>query len=110
VEATIHDRHRCEFPHNRKEGCREHQSIDEGTLIDFEKGKLRAFAWWCKGEPMSELDIRLTFHSVKILRKSRFPRLFGEINIRLPSGLIRWFASRNKVEGEERGMAGPSFV
>ncbi len=59
-------------------------------MIDFEKGK-----------------IGLTFRSVKILRKLRFPRLFGEINVRLPSGLIRWFASRNKLEGEERGIARP---
>jgi hypothetical protein len=107
VEATIHDRRRCEFPHNRKEGCREHQSIDDGTLIDFEKGKLTGFRVVVKGEPTSESDIRLTFRSVKILRKSRFPRLFGEINVRLPSGLIRWSASRNMGEGEERGMAGP---
>jgi hypothetical protein len=107
VEATIHDRRRCEFTHNRKEGCREHQSIDEGTLIDFEKGKLTGFRVVVQGEPTSELDIGLTFRSVKILRKSCFPCLFGEINVRLPSGLIWWFASRNKVEGEEHGMAGP---
>jgi len=106
VEATIHDR-RCEFPHNRKEGCREHQSIDEGTLIVFEKGKLTGFCVVVQGEPTSESDIGLTFRCIKILRKSRFPRLFGEINVRLLSGLIRWFASRNKVEGDERGMAGP---
>ena len=51
MEATIHDRRRCEFPHNRKEGCREHQSIDEGTLIDFEKGKLTGFRVVVQGEP-----------------------------------------------------------
>ena len=60
-----------------------------------------------QGKPTSESDIGLTFRSIKILRKSRFPHIFGEINVRLPSGLIRWFASRNKVEGEEREMAGP---
>jgi hypothetical protein len=76
-------------------------------LIDFEKGKLTGFRVVVQGEPTSESDIGLTFRSVKILRKSRFPCLFGEINVRLPSGLIWWFASRNKVEGEERGMAGP---
>ena len=76
-------------------------------MIDFEKGKLTGFRVVVQGEPTSESDIGLTFRSVKILRKSRFPRLFGEINVRLPSGLTQWFASRNKVEGEERGMAGP---
>ncbi len=75
-------------------------------MIDFEKGKLTSFRVVVQGEPTSESDIGLTFRSVKILRKSRFPSLFGEINARLPSGLIRWFASRKKVEGEERGMAG----
>ena len=76
-------------------------------MIDFEKGKLTGFCVVVQGKLTSESDIGLTFRSVKILRKSRFPRLFGEINIRLPSGLIRWFASRNKVEGEERGIVGP---
>ena len=59
-------------------------------MIDFEKGKIGS-----------------TFRSVKILRKSRLPHLFGEINVCLPSGLIRWFASRNKMEGEERKIARP---
>ena len=77
-----------------------------GTLtnvIDFEKGKLTGLRVVVDGEPTSNTDIGLTFRSVSILRKSRFPRLFGEVNIRLPSRLIRWFASRNGVE-EERGM------
>jgi len=83
-------------------------SIDAkgGTLtnvIDFEKGKLTGLRVVVDGEPTSNTDIGLTFRSVSILRKLRFPRLFGEVNIRLPSRLIRWFASRNGVE-EERGM------
>ena len=76
-------------------------------MIDFEKGKLTGFCVVVQGELTSELDIGLTFRSVKILRKLRFPCLFGEINVRLPSGLIRWFASKYMVEGEERGIAGP---
>ena len=76
-------------------------------MIDLEKGKLTGFFVVVQGKLTSESDIGLTFRSVKILRKSRFPRLFGKINVRLPSGLIRWFASRNKVEGEERGIVGP---
>ena len=79
-------------------------------MIDFEKGKLTGFCVVVQGEPTSESDIGLTFRSVKILRKLRFPRLFGEINVRLPSGLIQWSASRNMGEGEERGMAGPYLL
>jgi hypothetical protein len=83
------------------------QMIDpvHGTLtnvIDFEKGKLSGLRVVVEGEPTSDTDISLTFRSVKIIRKSRFPRLFGEITVRLPSRLIRWFASKDKVE-EERG-------
>ena len=69
-------------------------------MIVFEKGKLTGFRVVVQGKPTLESDIGLTFRCVKILRKLRFPRLFGEINVRLPSGLIRWFTSRNKVEGE----------
>jgi hypothetical protein len=61
-------------------------------LIDFEKGKPAGFRVVVQGKPTSESDIGLTFRCIKILRKSRFPRLFGKINVRLPSGLIRWFA------------------
>ncbi len=76
-------------------------------MIDFEKGKLTGFRVVVQGEPTSESDIGFTFRSVEILRKSRFPCLFGEINVRLPRGLIRWFVTRKKVEGEERRIAGP---
>ena len=107
------------FPTTEKRGAvSTGQLIDaeEGTLtnvIDFEKGKLTGFRVVVAGEPTSNTDIGLTFRSVEILRESRFPRLFGRVTIRLPSRLIRWFASRNnKVEEEgggeqRRGMVGP---
>jgi hypothetical protein len=74
---------------------------DEGTLtnvVDFEKGKLKGFRVVVEGEPISENTMRLFFKKVKILRQSRFPRLFGEITIRLPSRLIRWLGSTRKEE------------
>ncbi|KAL7539199.1 hypothetical protein ACHAXR_011525 [Thalassiosira sp. AJA248-18] len=83
---------------------------EEGTLtnvVDFEKGKLKGFRVVVEGEPTSSTDIDLSFKAVKILRNSRFPRLFGQLSFRLPSRLIRWLASRNKIE-EERGQ-GPSL-
>ena len=97
------------FPETEKRGVVSTSQVidaEEGTLtyvIDFERGKLKGFRVVVVGEPTSGTDIGLTFRSVRIFRKSRFPRLFGQITVRLPSRLIRWFASRNKVE-EERGM------
>lgn len=81
------------------------QVIDakEGTftnVVDFEKGKLRGFRVVVNGKPLSNTDIQLAFKSVKLLRESRFPRLFGEISIRLPSRLIRWLSARNRPEDE----------
>ena len=107
------------FPTTEKRGVvSTSQVVDatEGTLtnvIDFEKGRLTGFRVVVGGEPASGTDIGLTFRSVEILRRSRFPRLFGRVTIRLPSRLIRWFASRNNKVGEEeeeeqrRGMVGP---
>lgn len=90
------------------------QDIDpaEGTLtnvVDFEKGKLKGFRVVVEGEPISENTMRLSFKKVKILRQSRFPRLFGEITIRLPSRLIRWLGSKRKeVEvHDEQNNIGP---
>lgn len=74
---------------------------EKGTLtnvVDFEKGKLKGFRVVVAGTPTSNTDIDLSFKKVKLLRESRFPRLFGEVSIWLPSRLIRWLASR-KSEG-----------
>jgi hypothetical protein len=95
------------FPESEKRGvATTSQVIDakEGTLtnvVDFEKGKLKGFRVVVAGEPTSITDIDLSFKAVKIFRQSRFPRLFGQFTIRLPSRLIRWLASRNKA-AEER--------
>lgn len=70
------------------------------NVVDFEKGKLRGFRVVVNGKPLSNTDIQLAFKSVKLLRKSRLPWLFGEITIRLPSRLIRWLAARNRPEDE----------
>lgn len=83
---------------------------DEGTLtnvVDFEKGKLKGFRVVVEGEPISENTMRLFFKKVKILRQSRFPRLFGEITIRLPSRLIRWLGSKRKEEEVDDQNIGP---
>ncbi len=75
----------------------------EGTftnVVDFEKGKLRGFRVVVNGKPLSNTDIQLEFKSVKLLRESRFPKLLGEISIRLPSRLIRWLSARNRPEDE----------
>ena len=71
------------------------------NVVDFEKGKLRGFHVVVKGTPFSNTDIQLAFKSVKLLRKSRLPLLFGEITIRLPSRLIRWLGTRNKLQDEK---------
>lgn len=76
---------------------------EKGTftnVVDFEKGKLRGFRVVVNGKPLSNTDIQLAFKSVKLLRESRLPWLFGEITIRLPSRLIRWLAARNRPEEE----------
>jgi hypothetical protein len=105
------------FPTSEKRGVvSTSQVIDatEGTLtnvVDFEKGKLKGFRVVVEGEPISETTMRLSFKKVKLLRKSRFPRLFGEITIRLPSRLIRWLGSpsRNgeKEVAEDSNDIGP---
>ena len=70
------------------------------NVVDFERGSLKGFRVVVEGEPLSVRDVGLTFKAVKILRNSRFPRLFGQFTFRLPSRLIRWFASRNKPKEE----------
>jgi len=81
------------------------QEVDaeKGTftnVVDFGKGSLKGFRVVVEGEPTSATDIGLTFKSVKILRNSRFPRLFGQFTFRLPSRLIRWLSSRGKAGDE----------
>lgn len=95
------------FPESEKRGiATTSQVVDaqEGTLtniVDFERGTLKGFRVIVAGDPFSATDIGLSFRAVKILRESRFPRLFGQFTVRLPTRLIRWLASRNK-SGEEK--------
>lgn len=92
------------FPESKQRGvATTSQVIDanEGTLtnvVDFERGNLKGFKVVVEGNPTSPTDIELSFKAVKILRKSRFPRLFGQITFVLPSRLIRWLVSRNKED------------
>ena len=90
------------FPKSTKRGVTTTSQVintEKGTftnVITFEKGKLNGFEVVVQGNVLSDTDIGLSFKKVNILRKSRFPRLFGKITIRLPSRLIRLFASKNK--------------
>lgn len=80
------------------------QEIDAelGTLTNVVNFREESWRVVVEGEPTSSTDIALAFKAVKIIRNSRFPRLFGQITIRLPSRLIRLFASRNTGgRGEE---------
>mmetsp|Transcript_23576 Transcript_23576/g.51123 ORF Transcript_23576/g.51123 Transcript_23576/m.51123 type:complete len:364 (+) Transcript_23576:74-1165(+) len=80
------------------------QEIDcaKGTLtnvVDFERGKLDGFRVVVAGEAVSDKEIDLTFRKVEILRKSRFPKLFGKLSFRLPSKLIRRLSSDKDKRG-----------
>ena len=95
------------FPESKKRGvATTSQEVDaeKGTLtnvVDFERGKLKGFRVFVEGEPTSATNIGLSFKAVEILRKSRFPRLFGQLTVRLPTRLIRWLASRKKAKEEK---------
>lgn len=69
------------------------------NIVDFEKGNLDGFRVVVEGEPVSGSEIDLSFRKVEILRKSRFPHLFGKVSFRLPSKLIRRIFSGKKVRG-----------
>lgn len=64
--------------------------------MDFERGKLKGFRVVVDGTPLNDTDVGLSFRGVRLLRKSRFPRLFGEIYLRIPSGLIRRLSRSSK--------------
>mmetsp|Transcript_21128 Transcript_21128/g.60582 ORF Transcript_21128/g.60582 Transcript_21128/m.60582 type:complete len:361 (+) Transcript_21128:130-1212(+) len=93
------------FDRNEKRGkISTSQEIDcaEGTLtnvVDFEHGKLGGFRVVVEGSPVNDAELDLTFRRVNILRKSRFPRLFGKLSVRLPSRLLR----RLNRDKDERG-------
>mmetsp|Transcript_831 Transcript_831/g.2637 ORF Transcript_831/g.2637 Transcript_831/m.2637 type:complete len:265 (-) Transcript_831:8-802(-) len=57
------------------------------NCVDFSKtdAKLRGFRVFVEGEALSPSEMQLSFRKVRLLRNSRFPRLFGEVNIPLPN-------------------------
>ena len=97
------------FPKSTKRGVTTTSQVinaEKGTftnVITFEKGKLNGFEVVVQGKPLSDTDIGLSFKKVNILRKSRWPRLFGKITILLPSRLIRQFASKSKKVDDDNG-------
>ena len=100
--TTAADATFSESPKRGKTSTSQEIDCTEGTLtnvIDFERGKLDGFRVVVGGEAVSENEIDLTFRKVEILRKSRFPKLFGKVSIKLPSKLIR----RLSTDKDKRG-------
>lgn len=57
------------------------------NCVDFENpdSKLKGFRVFVEGDALSPTEIQLSFRKVRLLRRSRFPKLFGQITIPLPS-------------------------
>ena len=97
------------FPKSTKRGVTTTSQVinaEKGTftnVISFEKGKLNGFEVVVQGNVLSDTDIDLSFKKVNILRKSRWPRLFGKITIWLPSRLIRLLSSKSKKDDSNNG-------
>ena len=70
-------------------------------------GKLRGFRVVVEGEALSETEMQLIFKRVKLLRRSRFPRLFGTLTIPLPNpGFLRRLGkvlSRGRANASRKG-------
>lgn len=82
----------------------------DGTLIntvDFEKGKLAGFRVVVQGKAVSDDEMDLIFNRIILLRRSRFPRLFGRITVLLPSfrflSALGRIGSRGKYKANRRG-------
>jgi len=74
------------------------------------ESKLKGFRVFVEGQALSDTEMQLLFRKVKLLRRSRFPKLFGVITIPLPPpGLLRsigrFFARAmgGKVNPSDRG-------
>jgi len=93
------------FPETEKRGVATASQVvdaEAGTftnVVDFERGKLKGFRVVVDGAPLNDTDVGLSFRGVRLLRRSRFPRLFGDIYLRLPSGLIRRLSRASKSKG-----------
>ena len=80
----------------------QHIDAEKGLFVnavDFtgSSGKLRGFRVEVDGEALSDTEVQLAFRRVRLLRRSRFPRLFGTITIPLPNParlrkLTKWLA------------------
>jgi len=90
------------FPETEKRGVATTSQVvdaEAGTftnVVDFERGKLKGFRVVVDGTPLNDTDVGLSFRGVRLLRRSRFPRLFGDIYLRIPSGLIRRLSRSSK--------------
>ncbi|CAE8611102.1 unnamed protein product [Polarella glacialis] len=80
------------FKKGRRGAATTFQEIDAAkgwfvNAVDFSDpaSKLRGFRVFVEGESAGDKEMLLSFRKVRLLRRSRFPRLFGEINIPLPS-------------------------
>lgn len=105
------------FRRGRRGNATTFQEIDatEGwfvNCVDFsnDKSKLKGFRVFVEGDALSDDEMQLSFRKVRLLRRSRFPKLFGEITIPLPNpGLLRstgrFFAKAKggKVNPSDRG-------
>jgi hypothetical protein len=87
----------------------------DGTLtntIEFERGKVKGFKVVVEGEAISGAEMNLKFKRVVIERKSKWPRLFGKIVIRIPSfsflSAYARFSSRGRMSRPR--ATGPGFV
>ena len=80
----------------------QHIDAEKGLFVnavDFtgSSGKLQGFRVEVDGEALSDTEVQLAFRRVRLLRRSRFPRLFGTITIPLPNParlrkLTKWLA------------------
>lgn len=103
------------FKKGKRGAATTYQEIDAAggwfvNCVDFssETSKLRGFRVFVEGKALSETEIQLIFRKVKLFRRSRFPRLFGEITFGLPNpGLLRAIG-RFFARSRGRGKANPS--
>jgi hypothetical protein len=82
------------------------------NTIEFERGKVKGFKFVVEGEAISGAEMNLKFKRVVIERKSKWPRLFGTITIRIPSFSVlsayARFASRGRTSRPR--ATGPGLV
>lgn len=88
------------------------------NCVDFSNpgSKLKGFRVFVEGDALSGNEVQLSFRKVRLLRRSRFPRLFGEITIPLPNPKIlrkigKLFArAKDKEQGVNPSRRGAGFT